>query len=104
VHSKKIGTVFSVGLIHRFFIRLMPTAVIGVSLVPVKSFFDKADLAAAFYAGDSNIRNVLKVRVKAHVFLQIVYRDVIASHHLKIALAIAHDRIRPPFDQNSKAV
>ena len=73
MHSKKIGTAFSVGLIHRFLIRLIPTAVIGSSLVPVKSFFDKADLAAAFYAGNSNVRNVLKVRVEAHVFLQIVY-------------------------------
>jgi hypothetical protein len=35
-------------------------------------FFDKADLAAAFQACESNSRNLVEVCAEAHVFLHIV--------------------------------
>jgi hypothetical protein len=51
VHSKKIGTVFSVGLIHRFLLRVIkPAGLIGLSLMRVKLFLDKANVAAALNA------------------------------------------------------
>ncbi len=72
MHSKKIGTVFSIGLTHCFFVRFIPNAVICASLVPVKSFFDKADLAAAFHARQSDSRKIVDVCAQMHVFLDIV--------------------------------
>jgi hypothetical protein len=56
VHSKKIGTVLRVGLIHLFLFRLInPVRFIGLSQMQVKSFFDAADVAATFQARDSDI-------------------------------------------------
>ena len=52
MHSKKIGTVFSVGLIQRFLVRLInPASVIGHTVIWVKLFFDKTDVVTAFHAG-----------------------------------------------------
>lgn len=73
MHSKKIGTVFSIGLIQRFLVRLMSRInLIGICAMRVKLFFDKADLAAAFHACESNLGKLVEVCVEAHVFLQIV--------------------------------
>ena len=73
MHSKKIGNVFSAGLIHRFLVRLITTGLIGLSLIRVKLFFDKADVPAAFHAGESNFGKVIDVGVEAHILLQIVH-------------------------------
>ena len=73
MHSKKIGTVFSIGLIHCFFVRLISWRVlIGVEATRVKLFFDKTNVAAAFDTSDPNFRQVVKVSVETHVFFQIV--------------------------------
>ena len=73
MHSKKIGTVFSIGLIHRFFVRLISWMVlIGVQATWVKLFFDKTNVAAAFDTSEPNFREVVKVSVETHVFFQIV--------------------------------
>ena len=73
MHSKKIGTVLSVGLIQRFLFRLInPMAVIGVWSIRVNLFFDEADVAAAFHACHSNLRYVVCLRTKAHILVQIV--------------------------------
>jgi hypothetical protein len=73
VHSKKIGTVFSIGLTHRFFVRLISWMVlIGEEAIWVKLFFDKTNVAAAFDTSDPNFRQVVKVSVETHVFFQIV--------------------------------
>ena len=47
----------------------------------VNSFFDEADVAAAFDACESNIGKVVDLCVKAHIFVQIMHRGVIAPHH-----------------------
>jgi hypothetical protein len=60
----------------------------------VKLFFDKADLAAAFHACESDLGKVVEVCGEAHVFFQIVNGDVVAPHRTEIASAIAHDHIR----------
>ena len=39
----------------------------------VNSFFDEADVAAAFHARDSNPGKVLDVCAKTHVFVQIMH-------------------------------
>ena len=73
MHSKKIGTVLSIGLLQRFLFRFInPMGVIGLSRIQVKLFFDEADVAAAFHAGKSNLRKVVRVYAKTHVFVQIV--------------------------------
>jgi hypothetical protein len=73
VHSKKIGTVLSVGLIHLFLFRFInPVGDIGLPLKLVKSFLDKADIAAALHACDSNPGNIVGMCVEAHIFVQIV--------------------------------
>ncbi len=73
MHSKKIGTVFSIGLIHCFFVRLISWMVlIGTEAIWVKLFFDKTNVAAAFDTSDPNFRHVVKVGVETHVFFQIV--------------------------------
>jgi hypothetical protein len=73
VHSKKIGTVFSIGLTHRFFVRLISRMVfIGVEAISVKLFFDKTDVSAAFDTGEPNLRQVVNVAVETHVLLQIM--------------------------------
>ena len=73
MHSKKIGTVLSVGLIHLFLFRVInPMRLIGLSQIQVKSFFDEADVAATFYARDSDIGKVVRVCAKTHVFVQIM--------------------------------
>ena len=73
MHSKKIGTVFSIGLIHCFFVRLISWLVfIGAEAIWVKLFFDKANVAAAFDTSEPNFRQVVKVGVETHVFFQIV--------------------------------
>jgi len=73
VHSKKIGTVLSIGLIQRFLFRFInPVRVIGLSRIQVKLFFDKADVAAAFHARESNLRKVVAMCVEPHIFVQIV--------------------------------
>src|SRR5262249_8104279 len=70
----------------------------------VNLFFDEADVAAAFHASESNIRKVVRVYAKPHVFVQIMCGDVIAPHHGYIALSIAHNDIRSAFDQNPEGV
>jgi hypothetical protein len=73
VHSKKIGTVLSVGLIQRFLFRFInPVRVIGLSRIQVKLFFDKADIATALHACNSNLGKVVAMCVEPHVFVQIV--------------------------------
>jgi hypothetical protein len=73
VHSKKIGTVFSIGLTHCFFVRLISWMVlIGAEATWVKLFFDKTDVAAAFYTSEPNLRQVVNVAVETHVLLKIV--------------------------------
>ena len=73
MHSKKIGTVFSIGLTHRFFVRLISrTVLIGVEAIWVKLFFDKTNVAAAFDTSEPNFRQVVKVSAETHVFFQIV--------------------------------
>ena len=73
MHSKKIGTVFSIGLTHCFFVRLISWMVlIGEEAIWVKLFFDKTNVAAAFDSSEANFRQVVKVRVETHVFFQIV--------------------------------
>ena len=73
MHSKKIGTVFSIGLTHCFFVRLINwMALIGEEAIWVKLFFDKTNVAAAFDTSEPNFRQVVKVRVETHVFFQIV--------------------------------
>ena len=37
-----------------------------------KLFFDKTNVAAAFYAGEPNVRQIVKVGVETHIFFQIV--------------------------------
>ena len=72
MHSKKIGTVLSVGLIHLFFV-LMSRAVSNRSYaIWVNLFFDEADVAAAFHACESNMGKVVHVYAKTHVFVQIM--------------------------------
>ena len=39
----------------------------------VKSFFDKADIAASFDAGNSNLGKVRGVCAKTHVLVQIMH-------------------------------
>ena len=73
MHSKKIGTVFSIGLTQRFFVRLISRMVlIGMEVISVKLFLDKTNVAAAFDTSEPNFRQVLKVGVETHVFFQIV--------------------------------
>jgi hypothetical protein len=73
VHSKKIGTVFSIGLTHCFFVRLISWRVlIGVEATWVKLFFDKTNVAAAFYTSEPNLRQVVNVAVETHVLLQVM--------------------------------
>ena len=73
MHSKKIGTVLSVGLIHLFLVLMSRSRSIR-SYMPFGSnlFFDKADVAAAFHARDSNTGKVVRVYAKTHVFVQIM--------------------------------
>ena len=73
MHSKKIGTVFSIGLTHCFFVRLIGRMVlIGVEAIWVKLFFDKTNVAAALDTREPNFRQVVKVGTETHVFFQIV--------------------------------
>jgi hypothetical protein len=70
VHSKKIGTVLSVGLIHLFFVLMSRADSIRSYAIWVNLFFDEADVAAAFHARDSNPGKVLDVYAQTHVFVQ----------------------------------
>ena len=73
MHSKKIGTVFSIGLTHCFFVRLISwMALIDVEATWVKLFFDKTNVAAAFYTSEPNLRQVVNVAVETHVLLQVM--------------------------------
>ena len=45
---------------------------IGLSRIWVKLFFNEADVAAAFHAGESNIEKVVRMYAKTHVFVQIM--------------------------------
>jgi hypothetical protein len=72
VHSKKIGTVLSVGLIHLFFVLMSRSGSIRSYAIWVNLFFDEADVATAFHTGDSNPGKVVRVYAKTHVFVQIM--------------------------------
>ena len=73
MHSKKIGTVLSVGLIHRFLFRVINrTGLLGLSEMRVNSFFDEADVATAFDARFPNFRKIVRVCAQAHVLIQIM--------------------------------
>ena len=72
MHSKKIGTVLSVGLIHLFFVLMSRSNFIRSYALWVNLFFNEADVAAAFYARESNLGQVVGVCAQTHVFVQIV--------------------------------
>ena len=72
MHSKKIGTVLSVGLIHLFFVLMSRSDSNRSDAIWVNLFFDEANIAAAFHARDSNIGKVVRVCAKTHVFVQIM--------------------------------
>jgi hypothetical protein len=72
VHSKNIGTVLSVGLIHLFFVLMSCGDSIRSYAIWVNLFFDEADVAAAFHARDSNPGKVLDVYAQTHVFVLIM--------------------------------
>ena len=69
-----------------------------------KLFFDKTNVAAAFYAGAPNLRQVVNVAVEPHVLLKIMNRNMIAAHHFEITFTIAYDDVGLAFDQNAKPV
>jgi hypothetical protein len=48
--------------------------------------------------------NVVRVAVQAHVVFQIMDGNMVAPHHVKIALAITHNGVRRTLHQNSKPV
>ena len=74
MHSKKIGTVLSVGLIQRFLFCLINlVGLIGLLPMWVKLFFNEADVATALDACHSNLRKVIGMRAKTHVLIQIMY-------------------------------
>ena len=77
---------------------------IGLSQIQVKSFFDEADVAATFYARDSDIGKVVRVCAKTHVFVQIMRRDVVAPCHGLITSSVAHNDIGTALDQHSKSM
>ena len=72
MHSKKIGTVLSVGLIHIFFVLMSGSIPLGHMPFGSNLFFDEADVAAAFHARDSNTGKVVRVYAKTHVFVQMM--------------------------------
>jgi hypothetical protein len=72
VHSKKIGTVLSVGLIHLFLVLMSRSRSIRSYAIWVNLFFDEADVAASFDVGNSNTGKVVSVHAKTHVFVQIM--------------------------------
>ena len=73
MHSKKIGTVFSIGLIQRFLFRLISPIVLIRHMGHMgQLFFDEADVAASFNAGKSNLGQVVGVCAKTHVLIQIM--------------------------------
>ncbi len=72
MHSKKIGTVLSIGLIHLFFVLMSRSNSIRSYAIRVNLFFDEADVAAAFHARESNTGKVVCVYAKTHVFVQIM--------------------------------
>jgi hypothetical protein len=81
VHSKKIGTVLRVGLIQRFLFRFInPVAVIGLSRLWVKLFFDKANVATALDTGDPNTGNILELSIQPQILFKIMFGDMIPVH------------------------
>ena len=72
MHSKNIGTVLSVGLIHFFFVLMSRSGSNRSDAIWVNLFFDETNIAAAFDARDSNIGKVVRVCAETHVFVQIM--------------------------------
>ena len=72
MHSKNIGTVLSVGLIHIFFVLMSCGDSIRSYAIWVNLFFDEADVAAAFHVRESNTGKIVRVYAEAHVFVQIM--------------------------------
>src|SRR5882672_2931633 len=70
----------------------------------VKLFFDKTDVATAFDAGKANLGKIVEMCIQTHILLQVVRGDVVTPHHAKVALTVAHDDVRPAFNQDPKRV
>ena len=73
MHSKKIGTLFSIGLTQRFLVRFMTPKRFDRRMgEEVKSFFNKADIAAALDASHANLGKIVGVRAETHIFVQVM--------------------------------
>ena len=95
MHSKKIGNVFSIGLIHCFFVRFIrkyhwlyhergrvqfisPPSIAGGSRCALS--FDETNVAASFDARHSYPRRALHVCAEAQVFFEVVWGDMVSPH------------------------
>ena len=90
MHSKKIGKVLNVGLIHCFFVRFIASLprsrkfhwlyhkVGPVHLISL--FFDETDIAAPFHARHPYIRSGLQMSAEPQVFFEVVSGDVVSPH------------------------
>ena len=46
----------------------------------VTLFFDEADVAAPFHAGNSNMRKVIELRIQPQVLLKVMFGDMVPVH------------------------
>ena len=70
----------------------------------VKLFFDKADVAAAFHAGEPDLGKIVDVCAQAHVLFQIMHGYMVVPHHREITFAITHNDIGLAFYQDPKSM
>jgi hypothetical protein len=63
---------------------------------------DKADVATAFDVADPDIVEFLRFHGETQVFLNIVFRNVIASHRAQNEIAIFPDHFWPTFDEKCR--
>src|SRR5262249_50084807 len=63
---------------------------------------DKANVAAAFHAGDFYFGNVIHFRVEPQIFVEIVFGNVVATHDRPKQIAIFHDYFGTAFDENAE--
>src|SRR6267378_5871302 len=65
---------------------------------------DETDIAAAFDPGHSNSREIFRLGFQPQVFFEIVFGDVVASHHTLDRLSTFDNDLGTSLDQRAEAM
>ena len=65
---------------------------------------NEADLAASLDAGNFDLRQIVGFRLQPHIFLEVMFRDVISTHVIGLHFAVLYKGGRLSFNETPESM